>query len=111
MFVPVYHSRVPVSAKDIPSEKEIKARVKAWLRYFVDTTSKSDVARHMGMSLAHISNVYNHPERGAGIRFMVCMHYGLEVTLRELIHEDPPVAPEPRRHAAETKVSMARKRA
>lgn len=85
----------------IPSDKQIKDNVVAWLKYFVDVSSKKKVADQMGMSLAHITNVYNHynhhPDKyGPGIRFLLRMHFGLDISMRELVYDSPPVAKAPR---------------
>lgn len=90
MYATANHLRMS-QPLDLPPDKKIKARCVAWFRYFVDKSSKKDVAKQMGMSLAHISNVYNHPdEHGPGLSFFLRVHMGLDITLRELVYEDPP---------------------
>lgn len=96
----------------IPSEEAVRARLRAWVKHAVDKSSKTGVANSTGVSVAHISNIYNHAETSIGLDVFVGMVFGLDITARELLRDDPPAQVRtPAPPTAQTDAREARKRA
>jgi hypothetical protein len=99
---------MPMSPR-IPTELEVQARLSRWVHYFVDKMGKTAVAEQTGLSLAHVSNLYNHPDvNRPSLKVVIGMCFGLDVSLREMFREDPPRLPgaeqPPRLATTKTKV-------
>lgn len=75
----------------VPSEEELRERLRRWLRYLVDkpNSNQKALADALGMSQAHVSNLYN-GKADPGLDFLVRLHFGTGAGW-EVVREDPPL--------------------
>jgi transcriptional regulator with XRE-family HTH domain len=85
---------------DEPNDVEVRARLRAWLRYYRDLYgwSQRELAQALTLSEATISNLLRNLE-DPGLTCLVKMHFRLGADVPQMLRSDPPVVDRATRQA------------